>query len=554
MWLSPMWLPFGPLLQILSYVVVAVAAIAIYETARHLVKTIVQRRFEHNLREFLESPDLYRQSFKFTNKLVIKHQLLADPEINEKILEFAEREKEDIEKVRTRVERYVEEIVPSFSLFTYFKIGYPIARTIVHSLYDPVVDQERRRALDRIPANAAPVFVMNHRSNFDFVFLSYILAGKVSISYAVGEWARIWPLEHLFKSFGSYFVRRGYKEDLYHKVLERYVQLIATHGVTQAVFPEGRLTRDGQMLPPKLGLINWLAKLEADRDFKRDLVFIPVGINYDWVLEDENLIKEAKGIRKSTGFWKKAYVVFVGPFMVLGLLIVNGIRFLLRRLKLHGYASLSFAEPLVLSDWLKERDVVFGECTPAQREAYVKEFGKEMVERIGEAVPATPVTLVSLALLENRQETYTFSDLCKHALETQRELEATGVRVVTSQAFQKFQKALRRDDETMTPPDRPEVDDVTAAFYEQEETEALVHYAVQLMVRHKLLKKRGARYQVQKGRIDHLRYYANSLAHRTGKAYPIGPPAETEEIEAPAAEEHRASGVSSQTAESARRS
>jgi hypothetical protein len=29
---------------------------------------------------------------------------------------------------------------------------------------------------------------------------------KVALSYAVGEWARVWPLEHLFRSFGSYFV------------------------------------------------------------------------------------------------------------------------------------------------------------------------------------------------------------------------------------------------------------------------------------------------------------------------------------------------------------
>lgn len=513
------------LLQIISYVIVAVGAILLYETARHLVKRIVQRRFERNLREFLDSPDLYRQSFKFTNKLVIKHQLLSDHEINEKILEYAEREDLDIEEVRAKVERYVEEIVPSFSLFTYFKIGYPIARTIVHSLYDPVVDQERRRILDRIPPNASPVFVMNHRSNFDFVFLSYILAGKVSISYAVGEWARVWPLEHLFKSFGSYFVRRGYKEDLYHKVLERYVQLIATHGVTQAVFPEGRLSRDGRMLPPKLGLINWLAKLEADRDFKRDLVFIPVGVNYDWVLEDENLIKEAKGIRKDTGFWKKAYVVLIGPFMVSGLLIINGTRFLLRRLKLHGYASLSFAEPLALSDWLKERDIVLGNCTAEQREAYVFEFGGEMIDRIGEAVPATPVTVLSLAILDNPQDEYTFQELCGHALDVRHMLEATGVRVVTSQGFQKFVNALHQDEPRAAGPERSaDLDEVDAALVKQEETEALVHYAIKLMLRHKLLRKREHRYRIRSGRDDHLRYYANSLAHRTGKSFPIGDP------------------------------
>ena len=58
------------------------------------------------------------------------------------------------------------------------------------------------------------------------------LSGRVAISYAVGEWARVFPLEYVFKSFGSYFIRRRYREPLYHTVLERYVQLITRHGVT----------------------------------------------------------------------------------------------------------------------------------------------------------------------------------------------------------------------------------------------------------------------------------------------------------------------------------
>jgi hypothetical protein len=34
------------------------------------------------------------------------------------------------------------------------------------------------------------------------------LLGDVSISYAVGEWARAFPLENIFKSLGTYFNRR----------------------------------------------------------------------------------------------------------------------------------------------------------------------------------------------------------------------------------------------------------------------------------------------------------------------------------------------------------
>ena len=111
------WLP-DPVVTALTYVAVAVGAIVVYETVRSIVKRALQKRLSRNLQQFLESPDLYRPSFKFTNKLVIQHQLLADPEINAKILEFAAREKQDIEAVREKVRGYIDEIVPSFNLLT----------------------------------------------------------------------------------------------------------------------------------------------------------------------------------------------------------------------------------------------------------------------------------------------------------------------------------------------------------------------------------------------------------------------------------------------------
>jgi glycerol-3-phosphate O-acyltransferase len=116
---------------------------------------------------------------------------------------------------------------------------------LIHLLYRPTIAYEDVAALERIPRRDVVVYLMNHRSNADYVVVAFVLAQVVSISYAVGEWARTWPLEFLFKSFGSYFVRRGYREPLYHTVLARYVQLITRNGVTQGIFPEGGSPRRG---------------------------------------------------------------------------------------------------------------------------------------------------------------------------------------------------------------------------------------------------------------------------------------------------------------------
>jgi glycerol-3-phosphate O-acyltransferase len=55
-------------------------------------------------------------------------------------------------------------------------------------------------------------------------------------------------------------------------------------GVPQAVFPEGGLTRDGLMREPKLGVLDYMMR-GFRNDGERDLVFVPLGLNYDRVLK-----------------------------------------------------------------------------------------------------------------------------------------------------------------------------------------------------------------------------------------------------------------------------
>ena len=79
----------------------------------------------------------------------------------------------------------------------------------------------------------------------DYVLVAYLAASRSALSYAVGEWARIWPLQTLIRSLGAYFVRRRSGDPLYRRVLARYVQAATTGGVVQAVYPEGNLSRGG---------------------------------------------------------------------------------------------------------------------------------------------------------------------------------------------------------------------------------------------------------------------------------------------------------------------
>ena len=69
-----------------------------------------------------------------------------------------------------------------------------------------------RRGLAALDENSVEdvsvIFVMNHRSNIDYVLLAHLMAHRAALSYAAGEWAYVWPLERLIGGMGAYFVRR----------------------------------------------------------------------------------------------------------------------------------------------------------------------------------------------------------------------------------------------------------------------------------------------------------------------------------------------------------
>ncbi len=59
--------------------------------------------------------------------------------------------------------------------------------------------------------------------------LRWFVVGRANVvlSYAVGEWARSWPLSALIRSMGAYFVRRNSKDELYRRVLEDRTLLLS---------------------------------------------------------------------------------------------------------------------------------------------------------------------------------------------------------------------------------------------------------------------------------------------------------------------------------------
>ncbi|GIW52251.1 MAG: glycerol-3-phosphate 1-O-acyltransferase [Gemmatimonadales bacterium] len=361
------------------------------------------------------------ERFKLASRAAVKAQLLDDPKVKAAIAQHCETQKIEPRKARRTAERYIDEMVPFFKILAYYRAGYSVARRALRLLYRVSAEYQDRAALAAIPRQDVTVYLMNHRSNADYVLVAFVLARAVSISYAVGEWARIWPLEYLFKSFGAYFIRRGFREPLYHTILERYVQLVTKNGVTQGIFLEGKLSRDGTLGPPKLGLLDYIARTLLEADFRRDIWIVPVALNYDRVLEDRTLVAEWLGTRPPG---KLRQAAAAGRYLAANLLPPAR-----RKSERYGRAAICFGTPLSLRAWTGQQPGVL-ELPKTERLAAIEKLAQDIMRRIAEIMPVTAVPLEAAALLSFGRPRVSFQELVDRLAAYCSHLRASGARLL----------------------------------------------------------------------------------------------------------------------------
>jgi glycerol-3-phosphate O-acyltransferase len=369
--------------------VVVLAVIAAVFGKRHA------RRFQRERRIHVDKFKLKRRHAE------IELEVFGSREIVRAVQEYAKQHHVSIEQATRQAKHYLQEIVPKFNILAYYRIGAPVARAIMHFLYRVVVERRPLREFnDRASKGAAVVYIINHRSNADYVLVAHMLFKFISLSYAIGEWARVWPLNHVFKWFGGYFVRRRYREPLYHAILAKFVQTITKHGVTQGIFIEGGLTRDGAFQKPKLGMLDYLVTAKRDPEFTAPLFIIPTAVNYDRVLEDRNLTEELLGREERSTKGEKLRTTFDYLFR-------NFFRGLFRRFKRYGYAIVTFGSPVSIDDFAREHPELLA-STYDERKPALQALAETVMSEISRAIPVTPVTLVATIftrrpVLTNRQ-------------------------------------------------------------------------------------------------------------------------------------------------------
>ncbi|WP_209506495.1 MULTISPECIES: 1-acyl-sn-glycerol-3-phosphate acyltransferase [unclassified Ruegeria] len=367
----PLWL----FVLIVVFAMVTFASHFLFPSVRWFFRRRLERAVAR-LNQRLQRPI---QPFKLARRHDMIQRLIYDPQVGKAVQHHALETGIPEAVASEQARRYAREIVPSFSAFAYFSFAIRLARLLSNTFYEVRLSYQDEDAVRTIDPDATVVFVMNHRSNMDYVLVTYLAAPHSALSYAVGEWARVWPLSRLIRAMGAYFIRRKSGSELYRQVLSTYVRHATEAGVTQAMFPEGGLSLTGALARPKLGLLKYI--MDGTTSQGRDVVFVPVALNYDRVLEDTILTRAALG--KERRFRARIGVIARWIFKQFWRRVIG-------RYKRFGLASVRYGMPISLKEFRAEGS-----------DDMMTDLARTLMQRIQNAIPLVPAPAACLLIRDN---------------------------------------------------------------------------------------------------------------------------------------------------------
>ncbi|BBY98056.1 glycerol-3-phosphate 1-O-acyltransferase [Mycolicibacterium fallax] len=281
-----------------------------------------------------------------------------------------------LDELATGWSRFSVDLIPSFSRFLYRR-GF-----------DPQIDydagqvEQMRAALETHPA----VMLWSHRSNLDSAVLTvalqenqlpraHVFAG-VNMSFGF--------MGPLLRRSGVIFIRRNVGSDpVYKYVLKEYVGYLVAKRFNLSWSIEGTRSRTGKMLPPKLGLLTYVADAYLDGR-SDDILLQPVSISFDQLHETAEYADYARGGEKTPeGFgWLYNFIKAQGE-------------------RNFGRIYVRFPEPVSMRQYLGEPHGELADDDSARRLALQK-MAFEVAWRVQRVTPVNASALVSALLLTAR--------------------------------------------------------------------------------------------------------------------------------------------------------
>jgi glycerol-3-phosphate O-acyltransferase len=353
----------------------------------------VLRMHFHRIRASVIGPDLSHR------RTVLDSVLAAEP-VRAAIAAAATREKIAPAKAERRAYAMAREIAADYS--------HPVVRSASfllsgfwNKLYDGITMHHFDRARAAAPGHEV-IYVPSHRSHADYLLMSYQLhmSGVVVPHIAAGANLNLPVLGSVLRRCGAFFMRRSFRGNpLYSTIFKEYLAQLVDRGVPIEYFIEGGRSRTGRLLTPRAGMLSMTVRafLRAPR---RPVLFQPVYIGYEKLMEGKSYIGELSGKPKAKESWFS---------------LLRGARQVLR--EHYGHVALSFGEPIELSPMLDAASEDWKQTLPdpEAKPEWLSQVTDQLAERIQANINASadvnPINLLALTLLATPKHAMAESDL-----------------------------------------------------------------------------------------------------------------------------------------------
>jgi glycerol-3-phosphate O-acyltransferase len=340
----------------------------------------ILRTHFRRVRQAVLGPDL-------SHRRTLVSSLVRTQAVKEAIRETARKDDIPPEKVRAKAWKYADEIAASMSIVT-IRFLEVVLSWLWNRIYKGIAVNNVKVPREVAQDNAV-VYVPCHRSHIDYLLLSYVLYknGLMPPHIAAGINLNMPVVGPILRRGGAFFMRRSFKDNpLYATVFNEYMHVMFSRGYSVEYFVEGGRSRTGRMLQPRAGMLSMTVRSFL-RDHRKPIVFVPVYIGYEKVMEGRSYLGELRG--------KKKQKENIFTLAKTARKLTNSF----------GKVAVNFGDPIHLSDVLDTieptwRDEAYdSEYRPAWLNRAVDELAFQVATHINSAVAVNPIGMTATVLL-----------------------------------------------------------------------------------------------------------------------------------------------------------
>jgi glycerol-3-phosphate O-acyltransferase len=269
----------------------------------------------------------------------------------------------------------------------------------LNTLFDGVtINEDGLNRVKSMSKNGPVIFIPCHKSHIDYLILSYLLYNNnmPCPHVAAGKNLSFWPMGPLFRRAGAFFIRRTFKGAvLYSKVFSEYIHNLLAEGFNIEFFIEGGRSRTGKLILPKLGLLSILLNAYKNGACE-DLIFAPIFIGYDRVMEESSYLHEIEGKEKQPENFMQ---------------VLKARKFLNKR---YGRIYIQFHDPISLKDLLLQYGKPIENMPSKEFNILCRNLGHRVINAINGVSVVTPHALVAAAVLNCAKKSFSFDHLMSH--------------------------------------------------------------------------------------------------------------------------------------------